>query len=93
MPLGLPSRARQPNSTKKDLGQTTGEYVRCSRIAVGAEEEVTNPSKPLMSRTALGDSASMQAGTRVNVERAAKRIDTAAGQPAFGEMCHLPYVF
>ena len=31
--------------------------------AVGAAEEVTNPSKPLMYRIALGDSASMQAET------------------------------
>ena len=32
-------------------------------VAVGAEEEVTNPSKPLMKRIALGDSANMQAET------------------------------
>ncbi len=32
-------------------------------VAVGAAEEVTNPSKPLMERIALGDSASMQAET------------------------------
>ena len=32
-------------------------------VAVGTEEEVTNPSKPLMERIALGDSASMQAET------------------------------
>jgi hypothetical protein len=31
--------------------------------AVGAAEEVTNPSKPLMKRVALGDPASMQAET------------------------------
>ncbi len=32
-------------------------------VAVGAAEEVTNPSKPFMERIALGDSASMQAET------------------------------
>ena len=32
-------------------------------VAVGTEEEVTNPSKPLMERIALGDSASMPAET------------------------------
>ncbi len=32
-------------------------------VAVGAAEEVTNSSKPLMERIALGDSASMQAET------------------------------
>ncbi len=32
-------------------------------VAVGAAEEVTIPSKPLMERIALGDPASMQAET------------------------------
>ncbi len=32
-------------------------------VAIGAAEEVTNPSKPLMERIALGDPASMQAET------------------------------
>jgi hypothetical protein len=32
-------------------------------VAIGAAEEVTSPSKPLMKRIALGDSANMQAET------------------------------
>jgi len=32
-------------------------------VAIGALEEVTNPTKPLMERIALGDSASVQAET------------------------------
>ena len=41
--------------------------------ATGAVMEVTKWLKPLVSVSRIGDSASVQAATRVNVEQASKR--------------------
>ena len=54
-------------------------------VATGAAEEVTNLSKPLVQRVASGDSASMQAGTRVNAEQAPKRAMRKPTRLNYGE--------
>ena len=43
-------------------------------VAIGAVVEETKPSEPPVQRVALGDSASMQAETRVNAEQASKHL-------------------
>ncbi len=52
-------------------------------VAIGAAEEVTSPSKPLMQRIAVGDPASMQAETRVNAEQASKDQNAGADLSLF----------
>ena len=42
-------------------------------VAIGAAVEVTKPSEPSRKMCRLGDAASRQAVTRVNVEQASKR--------------------
>ena len=54
-------------------------------VAIGAVVEATKPLKPLMKRVALGDPASMQAVTKVNVEQASKRITQELTRRHFGE--------
>jgi hypothetical protein len=54
-------------------------------VAIGAVVEATKPLKPLMKRVALGDPASMQAVTKVNVEQASKRITQELNRRHFGE--------
>jgi len=53
--------------------------------AIGAAVEVTKPSKPSMERIALGDSASMQAVTKVNAEQAPKSATWELTRQEIGE--------
>ena len=54
-------------------------------VAIGAVVEVTKLLKPLVKRVALGDPASRQAVTKVNVEQASKRITQELTRRHFGE--------
>lgn len=54
-------------------------------VAIGAAVEATKPSEPLIQRVALGDSASMQAETRVNAEQASKQGLWEPTRLEFGE--------
>ena len=45
------------------VGDRPTRQLSLQPVAIGAAEEVTNPSKPLMERVAKGDSASRQAVT------------------------------
>ena len=54
-------------------------------VAIGAAVEVTRPPEPSMERVALGDSASKQAVTRVNVEQASKQAMWEPTQQRDGE--------
>src|SRR6266852_547031 len=54
--------------------------------AIGAVMEVTKWLKPSISVSRIGDSARVQAATRVNVEQASKR--TEQGESALGRATH-----
>ena len=49
--------------------------------------EVTKPLKPSVKRVAVGDSASTQAVTRVNVEQASKSVMRKPTRRTYGEGC------
>jgi hypothetical protein len=54
-------------------------------VAIGAVVEATKPLKPSVKRVALGDSASMQAVTKVNAEQAPKIITQELTRRKYGE--------
>ncbi len=54
-------------------------------VAIGAVVEVTKLLKPSVKRVALGDSASMQAVTKVNAEQAPKIITQELTRRKYGE--------
>ena len=55
-------------------GASPARQLSLQPVAIGAAGEATNSSKPSMEKVATGDSASMQAVTRVNAEQASKRV-------------------
>jgi hypothetical protein len=58
--------------------------------AIGAVMEVTKWLKPSISVSRIGDSASVQAATRVNAEQTSKRTMRRPTRPLFrGRLIHL----